>query len=515
MAKLGLWFLAITAFLATLYPLTDGDIWWHLASGRLMWENSAFLRQDPFLGMQQPWINVHWLYQIVAYGIFSFGNLLAGNNGGAWALVMGHSFLWALAAWVWGGALAKGSKPYSKISNPTMSYFVIILLLCIVLFWIMRWNLLARPLAPSILLLGLQWRWSQRGRAWWPAIIIAQVILANLQGLFLLGPLLVLSCTKNWRLALIMAGASALHPHGLHNLLYPFPLLMRIMPGNLFSTGIAENVPVFPLLRQGSIDAWALLGITICLFSCLAFHIFKFSFKMKKMGDALFSPSWGPLLIFLPLAWMARRNLPLLLYGLLPLLNTIPLAFSRWRLPVSTLWLALMLQFFAVFQWWQVYKYPVAPFRFSTAVLPILEKKCAQTSAPIEIFNAVEQGGWWNWHLDSCMQVFIDGRLILQSAPFYRRYLEVLENPPGINELQKEYNFALVVLPRRYPTAYAKLSQYLMENPQNWNLVYADSAIALWYPAQEFGGWQPGSEQTPAANLAAPSKQATGELPRR
>jgi hypothetical protein len=59
------------AVLASLTPIADGDIFWHLAAGREMVHRRAWLRTDPFTlsAHGRPWVDVHWLFQLLVYGI--------------------------------------------------------------------------------------------------------------------------------------------------------------------------------------------------------------------------------------------------------------------------------------------------------------------------------------------------------------------------------------------------------------------------------------------------------------
>src|SRR4051812_42712861 len=59
------------AFIVSLTPIADGDIFWHLAAGREMVRRHAWLRTDPFTisAGGRPWIDVHWLFQLGAYAV--------------------------------------------------------------------------------------------------------------------------------------------------------------------------------------------------------------------------------------------------------------------------------------------------------------------------------------------------------------------------------------------------------------------------------------------------------------
>jgi len=65
-------------------PVSDPDFWWHLASGRWMWENGTLLEHDPFsipFNFQEPPLNKdfilrqYWLSQILFYAVYSGAGL--------------------------------------------------------------------------------------------------------------------------------------------------------------------------------------------------------------------------------------------------------------------------------------------------------------------------------------------------------------------------------------------------------------------------------------------------------
>src|SRR4051812_3002776 len=65
------------------YPLTDTDIWWHLAAAKLMVARMAFLRTDPFCiaSLGAPWTDLHWGFQLICLALW--------KAAGAKALVAG------------------------------------------------------------------------------------------------------------------------------------------------------------------------------------------------------------------------------------------------------------------------------------------------------------------------------------------------------------------------------------------------------------------------------------------
>src|SRR6516225_8577272 len=94
---------AVGAFVVGLAPLADGDLWWHLAAGREMVRTHAFLRTDPFSAgaAGRPWVDVHWLFQLAAYGVHALGGLRA--------IVLAKCLLVAAGALVLGATVARGA----------------------------------------------------------------------------------------------------------------------------------------------------------------------------------------------------------------------------------------------------------------------------------------------------------------------------------------------------------------------------------------------------------------------
>jgi len=70
--------MAISAFFVY-FPITDADIFWHLAAGREMIAHGRLLYTDPFaFTLPSPrWIDLHWLFQLLCYGLYKIGGLKA------------------------------------------------------------------------------------------------------------------------------------------------------------------------------------------------------------------------------------------------------------------------------------------------------------------------------------------------------------------------------------------------------------------------------------------------------
>ena len=76
--------------LITLRTPADADMWWHLSSGRAMWENGEILMKDIFSYTRggAPWTNAFWISDLLMFGFQSFG--------GFFVIALGVSLMAAL-----------------------------------------------------------------------------------------------------------------------------------------------------------------------------------------------------------------------------------------------------------------------------------------------------------------------------------------------------------------------------------------------------------------------------------
>jgi hypothetical protein len=95
------WLLLVAIAWAMTGPITDPDYWWHLASGRWMWEHGSLLHADPFgipLDLGEPTLRrdfvlkQFWLAQLVYRGV----DALAGARGAIVLRALLHGAMFAL-----------------------------------------------------------------------------------------------------------------------------------------------------------------------------------------------------------------------------------------------------------------------------------------------------------------------------------------------------------------------------------------------------------------------------------
>ncbi len=71
------WLLCIWTYLLCVYPVRDTDLWWHLKTGEQILAKGAVPQVDwyTYTDFDKPWIDLHWGFQLVAYGLVQLGGL--------------------------------------------------------------------------------------------------------------------------------------------------------------------------------------------------------------------------------------------------------------------------------------------------------------------------------------------------------------------------------------------------------------------------------------------------------
>ena len=172
--------LLIVGFLALTFALgcfrqKDMDIWWHLKTGELIQDRGEWPRKDwyTFTSTDQDWVDLHWLFQVAASKLYAAGGMplltLAAASLGTVALALviaarrtDWSVPLSIACWL-PALFLMGGRFYVR---PEM-----VSLVCIALFLTVLFHADRSPWLP-VLLLGIQVLW------------------VNVQGLFILGPII-------------------------------------------------------------------------------------------------------------------------------------------------------------------------------------------------------------------------------------------------------------------------------------------------------------------------------------
>jgi tetratricopeptide (TPR) repeat protein len=523
------------AAIAGLTPVADGDLWWHLAAGREMVHRGAILGTDPFSvsAAGRPWINVHWLFQLAAYGIHQLGGLSG--------LVIAKCLVVGLAALLSFTALPR------KKGNPSRAIFAVFFLASLIA---ARHLLLLRPVIATLLFLSIYFlaleRFRHEGLARWILpLVLFQIAWANCQGLFALGPAVVGAYAVGaavgaafgarrsfpfaaesparltprrqlgWLLltSLLCLAGSCATPFGLRALALPVELLTRLVPnqGNPFAL-VAENVPPFLLERSSPAEFWHLkwfIGLVALSFLASARRTLL-SHLVLVLG-------------FTGLALMANRNVllfywmatPIAAMNAAPLVRRTLLSLRRYRAPFFARWVsraavASLLLLAGTAAAHESNLAEPAPFRVPVESARII----GQGGGEGAVFAADHHGGYLIWSLYPRFRPYIDTRLVLRSAGEYANYLELAKEPERFDEFQRRHGFKYVLLPVVYPDRYCALIAHLYASAA-WRLVFTNGAETLFAARTpgEDDGWDLGSPAT-TDRILADAGERFGNSPR-
>jgi hypothetical protein len=114
------------------------------------------------------------------------------------------------------------------------------------------------------------------------------------------------------------------------------------------------------------------------------------------------------------------------------------------------------------------------PFRFPGPAVDHLERH----PLPGPIFNELRYGGYLEFRLYPPKTSFVDGRMILRSAEFYREFLEVVDHPDRFPAYRTRYGFTHALLPISEDLRFLPLAAYLLKS-MDWKLIHCDGAGAL------------------------------------
>jgi hypothetical protein len=425
--------------------------------------------------------------------------------GGVQALVIAKSLLLACGAALIFAAFRRGSGRRAQ--------GLLVFLLPLALFFV-RDQLQLRPLVLTLLFCSFFWfelerfRTRPSARVLWTLPVI-QLLWANVQGLFVLGPFLVFAHalgavawlrfgSRRWfpfsaevrdtaraataaRLLgfslLLCVLACLVTPFGARGAALPSLLLARLLPesSNVFSANVAENVPPFS-------SAHLLPGqfLHLQVFFLLAgVTLLTAARRLRVSQVSIFAG-------LAVLALMANRNVVLLYWLGTPILCTLLVpALARARrwfalrglprlAPAAYALAALPLSLAASAAAREPALDGPAPFR----VPEFSAERIAATPGNGAVFAADGYGGYLIWRLYPEHRPYIDTRLVLRSADEYSEYLGVVDEPSRFDAFQQRHGFDFVVLPTAYPDRYLGLIAHLYRS-RDWKLVFSDGSETL------------------------------------
>ena len=482
-------FVAAFAF----FPLTDSDIWWHLASARDFFEN-GLAEKDPFCWTpsRTPWINVHLFFQWIVYAVHSVA--------GAFGLVLLKSVAWGIVAFLW----VLPCKRKIRLFEFSLA------VLCAFIF---RYALECRPIFLSLLFLGIFWNLlpqllppiSKKYFLSAAILLFTQWIWIRTQGLFSLScGLSAMAIFLSWNrmtkkskifsscFLVILFSVPLWHFQGNYLFAYPFGLLDRLMGGSaasqIFALEIAENrAPSTLLLLHENTASMATL---LLLVGIAAFFILK-----KKCSMEIWRIAW--LLIAAFLAVFAERNLTIFFFPFVLLILWNPSFILLLRKIFLKIFPQKKAEFGNVIFIFAILILSFSAGSFLRSLPAYFEGKnfqaISQERVPMNaviylqnhpllpnqnLFNDDRSGGYISWKIPA-QKTFADGRFILKDSTFMANYLNFAKNPEAFFVAADSLQIYRALMPTRYISLWKNLDS-AMQKKSDWKNVYRDDAYTIW-----------------------------------
>lgn len=415
------------------FPVFEGDFFWHLNTGKWIWNNKSLPQIDPFTFTADPAtlpagshrirmiLSQYWLGQLLFYAIWS----TAGFKG----IILTRAFVYSavlVIIGVWTRKIAQGVVPF---------FFLFIVGSQLLHHSNERPQLFAFLLMPIVLYLLENMRKardSAKSHCW--LLPILMLVWANIHGSFILGAVIIVLFAMghlfcSWRdgthirtgYVLCLLGSAmitTINPNGFWTLIE----ILRVSSETTKNTQEFQS-PLTSLLRYRKFDPyWFLLIPTLAL---LLFRCKKMAVEhvLLLTALALLSLSGGryiPFFMFtLPVVsiYLPSISLPKRYESILPLL---------------VLLLFLQFNFKSIFKFRESSNFPREAITFISAVRP-----------EGRIFNHSDWGGYISYFAPD-HQIFLDGRILVEDCQ--KQQIEAM-NGIGWKELFDRYRISIAILP--------------------------------------------------------------------
>lgn len=437
-------------FLVGFHSLIEEDFWWHVRAGSDIVAGEGIPRVDTYSYPSEgrPYVDLHWLFQVLIHLLFKAG----GEDGVIWA-----KCLVALAVFGFVYRLSRRRAPPPLAATITALGAVVA-----------SERILARPELFSYLLLAVSlWmlrRHEEGARRSWVALPFVMLLWVNIEGLFVLGFIVIaahlagrLRDGRLWAALGLSILASLINPYFLTGALHPFVLFTRISGAmSIYSQTIGEFLSPF--------DRSIVHPATV---------VFPYYLAAAVAGLVLYAqrPRVSEVILvagFTYLAFAARRNLaPFAIV-------TVPIV-SRWigegidRRWIRSLWgrfpgalrgtvavavavavLAAMAGYGLALRSGAVYGAAQTNRRFGTEKAPTAFPRQAveflkENEIEGPIFHLLSAGGYLIYAYPE-EKVFIDGRLEVHTAEHYARALTLGAGGEAWVRADKEFGFQCLLL---------------------------------------------------------------------
>ncbi len=503
------WFGLLVVALFAIRRLDDFDTWWHLASGRWIFQHHAIPSTDvlSFTVPQNEWINLQWLYDLLLYAFW--------NVGGASGLV-----LISTACFV--GTFALLLRHLGR----HVGSVVATLLVCWVAMtvnerFLIRPEMASFPLLAAVQLVLADGRGNPRRLRW---LVPLMILWANMHSLFILGvgaiacaiagslvaalPVLPAGWRRDseWpataRRELLAWGGAAIaatlvNPYFLRALLFPIELMSRIDGSSAVYSVIGEFRPpfsgYFPTFALGSYQAFVFTGGGLAV---IAGALRAFAAPPPRGSQDSEGFDVGTLAFTAALAWLsllARRNVGIFAVGAVPfvgacagiLLSRLPKAWTSpsgiaARAAAALVMVATLLVCRSVVtnDWYATtgetheFGLGVLESNFQTRAVDFFREQ----KLPGPLYNDMTAGGYLTWDDPTGKGVYVDGRLEVYDTPFFGAYLANMSKLEAWKQDADARGIQSVMVFHRWGNRHAFI-RMLLSTP-DWRLVYYDETVA-------------------------------------
>jgi hypothetical protein len=458
-------FLAI--LLVSISPVSDSDLWWHLASGKYIVESGNIPRADIFSHTVQgkEWLDHEWLSQVVFYEMYDLW--------GFWGVVMVKSSAVLIAFFFL----------YRRTSISNGKAATVITLLAVVLVSHDAW--LARPMIFSFMFLSIFLFVLERGKYLW-SLPLLTILWANLHGGFILGLLILFLYAAGSTLAgdprgarglAIIFAASALaslfNPNTYRLLIYPFQYAFNTTHAMFISewqSPVFHTFSAYEALILLTIVALALkkgLGATEVILLAVFTHLSLFAVRNVSLYGLVCAP------IIIGHLESGIKDLQAIYTPAVRLVDRFGPAFEKSFIP-GFVYTGIVLSF-ALF----LSPYLSGAHTLDAGPAPIYPEGAVdyliENKPPGNLYNRYGWGGYCIWTLYPEYRVFIDGRADLY-GDFIYDYLKVHRAQEGWNDTLDEYKVSVVL------TGKGDQVDVLLKASPEWELAYQDDIAVVYLP---------------------------------
>ena len=519
---------SVAVALFAVFPLTDTDIWWHLACAR-EWVTT-------WTPVREPVMNVHEYFQQTVAFVYNLGGapLLVAFKAILWGCVFALFMLPTQRIMPRNALNAQGCHPrllssldgddrgspvcdrHSGLEPESLLRFVSL----VVLLFIFRYQFEIRPVLFSLLFLGIYWNvlpWLFMGAGLGHSgterkcsdrihkamriasallILVLQFLWCKFQGLYILGPIFAfvllsqewLTCRRTGAVVsrktfafhaffvVLLFAMPFFHCEGLNLFLYPFGLLDRLLglspSAAVFASEIAENRSPITLLMAGENVLQSVLMIVLCTVGIAwAVNCSRTLWLLVTAFLALIAER--NFVLFLPVFFAVALDPRLREDDLgtqLPTANFLlsSLVFRLLSLVCIAFLLGLWLR--------SVSNYDSSMVAYQRVPVAATEWMKSHPHSG-RLFNDDRAGGYLAF-MNPSDSTYIDGRFILKTAEFFERYLSYSKNPQAFLHDAEVQNIDRVVLPLHYYARWDKLLSTL-DSAENWHVAYRDSLFVV------------------------------------